>query len=62
MPSPAASQKAIERALIAAKAAGLQVTGFSVSKDGTVAVTTKTPVDNETVSMHPREPKRWAKR
>lgn len=62
MPSPAASQKAIERALIAAKAAGLTVTGFSVSKDGTVAVTTKHPVDMEPASVHPREPKRWAKR
>ncbi len=62
MPSPAASQKAIERALEAAKAAGLLVTGFSVSKDGTVAVTTKPPVDMQTASVQPLEPKRWAKR
>lgn len=43
MPAPAASQAAIERALAAAMARGLVVTGFSVSRDGTVNVSTAPP-------------------
>lgn len=67
MGAPAASQKAIERALAAAKSFGLTVTGFTVSKDGTVQVTT-TPdgsqsqtVDKPQGNVQPLRPKVWAK-
>jgi len=63
MGAPAASQAAIQRALEAAKSCGLNVTGFSVSKDGTVQVTTMTaPVDSEPGKVQPLRPKQWAKR
>lgn len=61
MGSPAASQKAIERALAAAKSFGLTVTGFTVSKDGTVQVTTAQPVDKPQGNVQPLRPKVWAK-
>lgn len=61
MGAPAASQKAIERALAAAKAFGLTVTGFTVSKDGTVQVTTAPAVDNTQSNVQPFRPKGWAK-
>lgn len=61
MGTPAASQKAIERALAAAKSFGLTVTGFTVSKDGTVQVTTAPPIDNKSDNVQPLRPKGWAK-
>lgn len=61
MGAPAASQKAIERAIGAAKACGLVVTGFTVSKDGTVQVTTTAPVDKPPANVQPLRPKGWAK-
>lgn len=67
MGAPAASQKAIERALAAAKSFGLTVTGFTVAKDGTVQVTTAPPtiapseVDTGTGNVQPLRPKGWAK-
>lgn len=70
MPAPAASESAITRALSAASAAGLQVTRFSVARDGTVTVETKPKalepeaksVDTPAANVRPLEPKAWAKR
>jgi len=61
MPAPAASQKAIERAIGAAKACGLTVTGFRVSKDGTVEVSTAVPaaVDRPPADVSRMVPKQW---
>lgn len=64
MPSPAASQAAITRALAAALAAGLRVTSFAVSRDGTVTVDTADAkaIDAAPDSVQPSTPKKWAKR
>ena len=70
MPAPAASQAAIARALQAALAAGLRVTGFAVSRDGTVRVDTappgaepaNTPLDQSAKDVQPSTPKKWATR
>ena len=64
MTAPAASQAAIQRALTAAKQAGLQVARFSVTRDGTVVVETAQPesVDSAAANVQPIKPKAWAKR
>lgn len=64
MTAPAASQAAIQRALTAAKQAGLQVARFSVTRDGTVVVETAQPesVDSAAADVQPIRPKAWAKR
>lgn len=63
MPAPAASEAAISRALSAASAAGLQVSSFSVSRDGTVTVeTTPKSVDSPAPNVQPITPKAWGKR
>lgn len=63
MGAPAASQAAIKRALDAAKDCGLMVTGFTVSKDGTIQVeTAAASVDSDSSNVQPLRPKQWAKR
>lgn len=63
MAAPAASQAAIKRALEAAMGCGLTITGFTVSKDGTIQVmTSEALVDSGNSNMQPAMPKRWAKR
>ncbi|SMO63873.1 hypothetical protein SAMN06265221_105217 [Paracoccus laeviglucosivorans] len=63
MGAPAASQAAIKRALDAAQSCGLTVTGFTVSKDGTIQVeTAAAPVDSSRDNVQPLRPKQWAKR
>jgi hypothetical protein len=64
MTAPAASQAAIERALAAAKAQGLQVTGFSVSRDGTVrvdAAPAPDQVDKPAAAVQPLRPRQWTR-
>lgn len=62
MTAPAASKAAIERALNAAKAAGLTITGFRVSRDGTISVETAppAPLDESARTMPVSRPKQWA--
>ena len=64
MPAAPATKAAIQRAIEAAKAAGLQVCAVSVSRDGTVRVETAPEriVDNAVPPMHAAQPKRWATR
>lgn len=72
MPSPAASQQAIERAIAAAQACGLAVSRVSVSRDGTVTVETSAapppapapepPVDTPAADVHALAPRRWGQR
>jgi hypothetical protein len=62
MPSPAASEAAIKRALDAAKGCGLRIMAFSVSRDGTVFVQTAESVDTPPANAPSPEPKRWQKR
>lgn len=62
MPAPAATEAAIKRALAAAKATGLAVTSFTVTRDGTVTVSTAQNVDSQPESSQARKPKQWAKR
>ena len=67
MAAPAASEAAIRRALSAAKAAGLQVNGFSVSRDGTVEVQCGEPGEAEALDRSPQsgqvvKPRQWGKR
>lgn len=61
MPAPAATQAAIERALAAAKAQGLAIASFSVSRDGTVRITAANVVDSPEKAAQTRTPKKWAK-
>jgi hypothetical protein len=66
MTAPAASQAAIERALAAAKAQGLQITGFSVTRDGTVRIDAASlaaadPVDKPAASVQPLRPRQWTR-
>jgi len=61
MGAPAATQQAIERALAAAKAVGLEVTGFAVLKDGTVDVRTK-KVDTASPEAEVFRPKKWGEK
>ena len=71
MPAPAATKKAIERAISAATACGLTVTSFTVEKDGSIHVTTapaRKPcddgrdaghVDSAASNVRPLVPKQW---
>lgn len=62
MSAPAATQAAIERALKAASAAGLHITGFRVSRDGTITVETgaPAPLDESAKAVPVSRPKQWA--
>jgi len=62
MPAPAATEAAIKRALAAAKATGLAISSFSVSRDGTVTVSTAQNMDSQPESSQSRKPKQWGKR
>ena len=64
MGAPAATDKAIIRALAAAKACGLQVVGYTVNKDGSVDVRTTEPaqVDSQPDNVPRLAPKSWASR
>lgn len=62
MGAPAASQAAIRRALEAAKECGLQIAGYTVSKDGTITVTTAQAMDSAKEAGQVVKPKQWAKR
>lgn len=61
MGAPAATQQAIERALAAAKAVGLDVTSFAVRKDGTVEVRTK-GLDTASPDAEVLRPKKWGEK
>lgn len=41
---------------------GLEVTGFSVSKDGTVQVSTRKPMDTDAHTGEVLRPKKWGER
>ena len=64
MGAPAATDKAIIRALTAAKACGLHVIGYTVKKDGSVEVRTAepAPVDSPPANVSRLTPKSWASR
>lgn len=67
MPAPAATEAAIARALTAAQKAGLHVTGFSVSRDGTVKVECSSAPESEALDSSREsgqvvKPKQWGKR
>ena len=61
MGAPAVTQQAIERALTAVVTAGLYVTGFTVSKDGTIRVDTKA-VDKAAAPEESLRAKKWGER
>lgn len=71
MPAPAATKAAIQRAIEAAQACRLRVTGFTVGKDGSIRLETSeaaTPlsapesVDTPPTNVQPLTPKKWANR
>lgn len=67
MAAPAATEAAIRRALSAAKAAGLHVSGFSVSREGKVEVQCGEParaeeLDSSAKSGQVVKPRQWGKR
>lgn len=61
MGAPAITQQAIERALAAAKTAGLDIVGFTVSKDGTIRIDTKS-VDKIDAPEQVLRPKKWGEK
>jgi hypothetical protein len=61
MGPPRLTQAKIERALAAAKAAGLDVTSFVVRKDGAVEVSTK-KVDTAVAAAEVLRPKKWGEK
>lgn len=61
MGAPAITKQAIERALAAARTAGLDIVGFTVSKDGTIRIDTKT-VDKTVEPAQVLRPKKWGER
>lgn len=64
MGAPAATDKAIIRALAAAQACGLKVSGYTVNKDGSIEVRTAdpAPVDSQPANVSRLTPKSWASR
>ncbi len=64
MPAPTATKAAIQRAIEAAKAAGLTPSAVTISKDGTVRVeaATEIAVDTSRASAQVLKPKKWSTR
>lgn len=64
MPAPTTTQAAIRRALEAAKDIGLNVTGYTVAKDGTISVTLAGADGGQHTRPAPRQtaPRSWAAR